>query len=103
MGPVSRFESEEVFSPLEAKEIINVIPWRRLKGRENPSDVFSVKDRIYGEGPEYLRAIYKNLRVTVESLNGGLSHGWILASSPGRVLGTLVFTPVWSSVWFMLR
>ena len=66
----SQFESGQVFDALQARKISNIIPWRRLKGRENPSDVLSVKDRIDVEGPEHLRVIYKGLRAMVESLNG---------------------------------
>jgi hypothetical protein len=66
----SQFESEEVFDGLNLRKISSVIPWRRVKGRENPSDVLSVKDRIDVEGPEHLRVIYKRLRAKSESLNG---------------------------------
>jgi hypothetical protein len=66
----SQFESEQVFEELKARKTSNIIPWRRLKGRENPQDVLSVKDRIGVEGPEHLRVIYKRLRAMVESLNG---------------------------------
>ena len=51
----SQFESSQVFEALETRKIDNVIAWRRLKGRENPSDVLSVKDRIDVEGPKHLR------------------------------------------------
>ncbi|PIV19814.1 MAG: hypothetical protein COS40_15820, partial [Deltaproteobacteria bacterium CG03_land_8_20_14_0_80_45_14] len=54
----------------EEKKIEHVIPYRRLKGRENPPDVLTIKDRIDVEGPEYLRCIYKRLRAMSESLNG---------------------------------
>lgn len=66
----SQFESEQVFEELEARKTSNIIPWRRLKGRENPQDALSVKDRIDVEGPEHLRVVYKRLRAMVESLNG---------------------------------
>jgi hypothetical protein len=66
----SQFESEQVFDALNAKKVGNIIPWRRLKGRVNPSSVLSVKDRIDVEGPEHLRVIYKRLRSKSESLNG---------------------------------
>jgi hypothetical protein len=66
----SQFESEQVFDTLNAKKIDRVIPWRRLKGRENPPDVLAVKDRIDVEGPEHLRVVYKKLRAKSESLNG---------------------------------
>jgi len=66
----SQFESSQVFDALNARKIGGVIPWRRLKGRENPKDVLSVKDRIDVEGPEYLRVVYKMLRAQSESLNG---------------------------------
>jgi hypothetical protein len=66
----SQFESEEVFDGLNARKIESVIPWRRLGGRENPSSVLSVKDRIDVEGPEHLRVVYKRLRSKSESLNG---------------------------------
>jgi hypothetical protein len=70
MAGDSQFESEAVFSSLRARKISSVIPWRRLKGRVNPSDVLSVKDRIDVEGPQYLRVVYKMLRAKSESLNG---------------------------------
>jgi len=54
MAGDSQFESGQVFDALNARKIGGVIPWRRLKGRENPSDVLSVKDRIDVEGPEHL-------------------------------------------------
>jgi hypothetical protein len=66
----SQFESKQVFDALKAKKIGNVIAWRRLKGRVNPPDVLTVKDRIDVEGPEHLRVIYKGLRAMSESLNG---------------------------------
>jgi hypothetical protein len=66
----SQFESSQVFDALQARKIGNVIAWRRLRGRENPTDVLSVKDRIDVEGPEHLRVIYKGLRAKSESLNG---------------------------------
>jgi hypothetical protein len=66
----SQFESKHVFDVLEARKIGNVIAWRRLKGRKNPSDVLTVKGRIDVEGPEHLRVLYKRLRAMVESLNG---------------------------------
>jgi hypothetical protein len=66
----SQFESKEVFDTLNSRRIGNMIPWRRLKGRENPRDVLSVKDRIDVEGPEHLRVVYKKLRAKSESLNG---------------------------------
>jgi hypothetical protein len=66
----SQFESEQVFDALSSRKIGNIIPWRRLKNRQNPSDVLSVKDRIDVEGPEHLRVVYKKLRAKSESLNG---------------------------------
>jgi hypothetical protein len=55
---------------LNARKIDVIVPWRRLKGRVNPSSVLSVKDRIDVEGPEHLRVVYKMLRAKSESLNG---------------------------------
>jgi hypothetical protein len=66
----SQLESETIFMLLESRKIRHVIAWRRLKGRENPSDVLTVKDRIDVEGPEWLRGIYKRLRAMSESVNG---------------------------------
>jgi hypothetical protein len=70
----SQFESGDVFDALNSRKIGNVIPWRRLKGRENPSTVLSVKDRIDVDGPEHLRVIYKGLRAKSESLNGRVKN-----------------------------
>jgi transposase len=68
----SQFESSLVFDALNLRKISSVISWRRLRGRRNPSDVLSVKDRIDVEGPEHLRVMYKMLRAKSESLNGRL-------------------------------
>jgi hypothetical protein len=66
----SQFESEQVLDVLKARKIDCVIPWRRLKGRVNPSQVLSVKERIEVDGPEHLRIVYKKLRAKSESVNG---------------------------------
>jgi len=66
----SQFESSQVFDALQTRKMGNIIAWRRLKGRKNPQDVLTVKDRIDVEGPEHLRVVYKRLRAMAESLNG---------------------------------
>ena len=66
----SQFESQGVFDLLESLKIGSIIAWRRLKSRENPADVLTVKDRIDVEGPEWMRAVYKRLRAVVEGFNG---------------------------------
>jgi len=55
---------------LEALKVSHVIAWRKMKGRVNPPEVLSVKDRIDVEGPEWMRSIYKRLRAAAESFNG---------------------------------
>ncbi len=66
----SQFESKNIFDAFEARKMDSIVAWRRLKGRENPPDVLTVKDRIDVEGPEHLRVVYKELRAMAESLNG---------------------------------
>ena len=66
----SQFESQNTFDALEARKVDHVIAWRRIKGRENPPSVLTVKDRIEVEGPEWKRAVYKRMRAMSESLNG---------------------------------
>lgn len=66
----SQLESPRVFQCLEERKMGHIIVWRRLKGRDNPPDVLTVKDRIDVEGPEYLRCIYQRLKAMPESLNG---------------------------------
>jgi len=66
----SQLESETIFMLLESLKVGHVIAWRKLKGRVNPPEVLSVKDRIDVEGPEWLRGIYKRLRAAAESFNG---------------------------------
>jgi len=66
----SQLESQGIFDALEARKVGRIIPWRRLKGRVNPPEVLSVKDRIDVEGPEWLRVVYKRLRAMSESVNG---------------------------------
>ena len=48
----SQFESQAVFDLLESLKMSHVIARRCLKGRENPTVVLTVKDRIDMEGPE---------------------------------------------------
>jgi hypothetical protein len=66
----SQFESQSVFDLLDSLKIGHIIAWRRMKSRENPSDVLTVKDRIDVEGPEWKKRIYKRLRAVVEGFNG---------------------------------
>jgi hypothetical protein len=66
----SQFESQTVFDLLDSLKISHIIAWRRLKSRENPADVLTVKDRIDVEGPAWKRRIYKRLRAMVEGFNG---------------------------------
>jgi len=66
----SQFESQGIFQLLDSLKIGHIIAWRRLKGRVNPPDVLTVKDRIDVEGPEWMRAVYKRLRAVVEGFNG---------------------------------
>jgi hypothetical protein len=66
----SQFESQGVFDLLESLKVGHIIAWRRLKGRDNPPEVLSVKDRIDVEGPEWKRSLYKRLRAVVEGFNG---------------------------------
>jgi hypothetical protein len=70
----SQLESQNVFDALEARKVDHIIAWRRLKGRENPADVLTVKDRIDVEGPDWKRVIYKRLRAMSEGLNGRVKN-----------------------------
>ena len=66
----SGFESHRVFDALESRKMGNLIAWRRMKGRENPPDVLTIRERIDVDGPEYKRVIYKRLRALVEGFIG---------------------------------
>ena len=66
----SGFEARRVFEALEARRIAPLVAWRSMKGRNNPADVLTVKDRIDVEGPEHKRVIYKRLRALVEGFIG---------------------------------
>ena len=66
----SGLESRGVFHLLEAVKTGHLIAWRRMKGRVNPPDVLTVRDRIDVEGPEWKRVIYKRLRAVVEGFIG---------------------------------
>lgn len=70
----SQFESQRVFHLLEQKKIERLICWRRLKGRKNPADVLTVKDRILVEGPEHKRVVFGRLRSRVESFISTLKN-----------------------------
>jgi len=70
----SQIESQRVFDALEARKIDHIIAWRRVKGRENPPGVLTVKDRIHVEGPEWKKTIYHRLRSKVESLNSRVKN-----------------------------
>jgi len=66
----SQLESQATFDLLDELKMSHIIAWRRMKGRVNPPEVLSVKDRIDVEGPEWLRVVYKRLRAAAESFNG---------------------------------
>ena len=66
----SGFESRNVFDILEASKVGHLIAWRRMRGRVNPEDVLTVRDRIDVEGPEWMRVVYKRLRAVVEGFIG---------------------------------
>ena len=66
----SGFEARRVFEALEDRRIASLVAWRRMKGRDNPVDVLTVRDRIDVEGPEHKRVIYKRLRALVEGFIG---------------------------------
>jgi len=66
----SQLESQAVFELLESLRISHIIARRKLRERVNPPEVFSVKDRIDVEGPDWIRTIYKRLRAAAESFNG---------------------------------
>jgi len=66
----SGFESRRVFEALDTRKVESLIAWRRMRGRENPPDVLTVRDRIDVEGPEWKRAAYKRLRAVVEGFIG---------------------------------
>jgi hypothetical protein len=66
----SQIESQRVFDALEERKMDHIIVWRRMKGRTNPPDVLTVKDRIDVEGPDWKRVIYQRMRAKSESLNG---------------------------------
>ncbi len=85
----SQFESQAVFRLLESLMVSHIIAWRRLKGRDNPSDVLTVKDRIDVEGPEWKKRIYKRLRAVVEEFNGRAKSG-LEYSRLGRGLRMLI-------------
>jgi len=70
----SQFESQGIFELLESLKIDHIIAWRRLKSRENPADVLTVKDRIDVEGPEWKKGIYKRLRAALEGFNAPRSE-----------------------------
>ena len=48
----------------------HIIARRRMRGKENPSDALTVKDRIGVEGPEWMCTVYKLLRSKAESIMG---------------------------------
>ena len=66
----SQFESQTVFDLLGSHKIGSIIAWRRMKGRESPPGVLTVKDRIGVEGPEWMTVVYKRLRALAEGFNG---------------------------------
>jgi hypothetical protein len=67
----SQLESQALFMLVESLKMSRIIAWRRLKGRVNPPDVLSVKDRIDVEGPEWMRTLYKRLRALMAGLRAG--------------------------------
>jgi len=66
----SQLDSQAVFESIESRRLSHIIARRRMKGRVNPPDVLTVKDRIGVEGPEWKCVAYGRLRAASESLNG---------------------------------
>jgi len=66
----SQFDSQAVFDAVERRKMGHVIARRRMRGRINPPDVLTVRDRIGVEGPEWMCSAYKLLRSKAESLMG---------------------------------
>ncbi|MDH5201176.1 MAG: transposase [Candidatus Bathyarchaeota archaeon] len=66
----SQLDSQAVFDSLESRKVNHIIARRRMRGRENPSDALTVKDRIGVEGPEWMCTVYKLLRSKAESIMG---------------------------------
>jgi hypothetical protein len=66
----NQLESQALFMLIESLKMSRIIAWRRLKGRVNPPEVLSVKDRIDVKGPEWMRTLYRRLRAAAEGFNG---------------------------------
>jgi len=100
----SQLESPRVFESLEERKIGHIIVWRRVKGRDNPPDVLTVKDRIGVEGPGYLRCIYQKLKAMSESLNGRLKARLAYSRLTWQGLGnasihvSIIFCTVYAAV-----
>jgi hypothetical protein len=84
-----------VFNVLRKKRVGNVIAWRHLKGRVNPPEVLSAKDRIDVEGPEHLRVLYKRLRAMVESLNSRVKSRLDFSQFTWQGLGNACIRTCW--------
>ena len=67
LAGVSGFDSRRVLDTVDARKVASLIAWRWMRGRENPPDVLTVRDRIDVEGPEYRRVVYERLRAWLES------------------------------------
>ncbi|MFH2111176.1 MAG: hypothetical protein ABIJ47_07965, partial [Candidatus Bathyarchaeota archaeon] len=100
----SQLESSNVFQALEARKVDHIIAWRRLKGRVNPPEVLSVKDRIDVEGPEWFRVIYKRLRAASESFNGRakkrIAYSWFTwqGLENASIHVSIIFSVVYAAV-----
>jgi len=91
----SQLDSQAVFDSMESRKVGYVIARRRMRGRVNPPDVLTVKDRISVEGPERMCVVYRLLRSKAESLIERVkSH---VRGSRGRALGTPASMSAWSS------
>jgi hypothetical protein len=66
----SQLDSQAVFDSLESRKVAHIVARRRMRGRENPPDVLTVKDRIGVEGPDWMCVTYRLLRSKAESLIG---------------------------------
>jgi len=90
-NPVSmlkaQLESPRVSRSLEERGIEHIIVWRRMKSRDNPPNVLTVKDRIDVDGSEHLRCIYKRLKAMSESLNGRVKARLAYSRFTGQGLG----------------
>jgi hypothetical protein len=72
----SGFESSRVFNAIDARRIEDLIAWRRLKGRDNPPDMLTIKTESTWMAPNISGSSIRGFGLWLRASTAGRRAGW---------------------------